>query len=220
MKMKAFITMFNRFANVKDLAQSLTDAGCEVYLIDNNSTYSPLLEWYEQINQSRIIRLDKNYLSRVFWDSGLSRKYSDRFYIVTDPDLDISSVPKDFVDVLMNALSLSENVWKAGLSLEINDLPENQYTQKVIEHEKRFWELYNVYAFYTADVATTLALYDNERLPNIVNFLDAVRMPRPYTAKHLDWYKTRENLTEEDLYYCQTTNWKGWLKHLKDATTE
>jgi hypothetical protein len=162
--------------------------------------------------------MEKNYLSSVLWSSGLIEEYPDQYYIVTDCDLDISQVPKDFIDVLMNAVNTKREddsyVYKAGLSLEINDLPDNEMTRAVIAHEKRFWETpVDENGFYRCDVATTLALY-NQAVFNGV-FLDAIRAPRPYTARHLPWYLTKENMTDEEKYFTETTQWAGWHQYLK-----
>jgi hypothetical protein len=157
MKLKAFIIVFNRLTWTKNLAENLADLGCEVILIDNHSTYMPLIEWYMN-SPFKVHRMEKNYLSNVLWKSNLIDQYHDQYYMVTDCDLDIGQVPVNFIDVLMNALN-DRYVYKAGLSLEINDLPDNEYTMAVIEHEKRFWETpVDKNGFYKSDIATTLAL--------------------------------------------------------------
>ncbi|MDD4970790.1 MAG: hypothetical protein PHT07_15290 [Paludibacter sp.] len=212
MKIKAFIIIFNRLTWPKQLAENLADLGCEVILLDNHSTYMPLIEWYMK-SPFKVHRLEKNYLSSVLWSSGLIRQYPDQYFIVTDCDLDISHIPTDFISVLMNALN-NRYVYKAGLSLEINDLPDNEMTRAVIDHEKRFWEgPVDTNGFYRCDVATTFALYDQTKYSGV--FLDAIRAPRPYTAKHLPWYLTKETLTEEEKYFTETTQWAGWHKYLK-----
>jgi hypothetical protein len=212
MKLKAFIIIFNRLTWPKKLAENLADLGCEVILLDNHSTYMPLIEWYMNC-PFKVHRLEKNYLSSVLWSSGLISQYPDQYYIVTDGDLDISQVPADFIDYLYHALNDSQ-AYKAGLSLEINDLPDNEMTRAVIEHEKRFWETpVDKNGFYKSDIATTLALYDQTKYSGV--FLDAIRSPRPYTAKHLPWYLTKESLTDEERYFTETTQWAGWHQYLK-----
>jgi len=212
MSLKAFIIVFNRLTWPKKLAEHLSALGCEVILIDNHSTYMPLIEWYMYC-PFKVHRMEKNYLSNVLWTANIIDEYPDQYYIVTDCDLDISQVPSDFIGVLMNELN-DRDVYKAGLSLEIDDLPDNEMTRAVIAHEERFWRTPTTKnGFHLSDVATTLALYDRTKFTGM--FLNAIRAPRPYTARHLPWYLTKETLTDEEKYFVETTQWTGWSKYLK-----
>jgi len=203
--MKVFIIMFNRLTWPRQLAEQLSYKGCEVILIDNNSTYPPLLEWYENCPY-KVHRLEKNVRAFGFWQTGILEQYTDRYYMVTDCDLDISAVPDNFVDVLLNKLKKS-SAYKVGLSLEINDLPDNDFTKKVIGWEKMFWNSKDEDGFYRASTATTLAVYDKERIN--LDLYNGIRSPRPYTAKHLCWYMTLENINDEDIFYIRSIN-SGW----------
>lgn len=203
--------MFNLLTWPKKLADNLSDIGCEVILIDNKSTYGPLLEWYK-LCPYKIHFLNENLLSTAFWRSGLNEIYNDEFYIVTDPDIDISEIPKNFIDILLNGLLKYPLINKAGLSLEINDLPNNNMAHKVIQHETKFWQEKNEIGFYKADIGATLAIYEKGRK---ANFLDAIRSPRPYTAKHIPWYLTENDLNEELRYYIDNSKWFGWMNLIK-----
>ncbi len=59
-----------------------------------------------------------------------NRQRQRKHFIVTDPDLDISSVPLDMVDYLIEALESFKCITKAGFSLKIDDLPEDDSTIK------------------------------------------------------------------------------------------
>lgn len=215
MKLKVFIIVFNRLTWTKRLAEYLATLGFEVIIIDNHSDYSPLLEWYET-TPFKVHRMDKNYLSNVFWAGNIIDQYPDQYFAITDCDLDLTSVPIDFEYVLMNALQKSD-YWKVGLSLEICDLPDNEMTKDVISHELLFWTapIDEKTGFYRADIATTFAIYDRLKYNPSLGFLSALRAPRPFTAKHLPWYLTQDTLTEEEKYYIRTTQWTGWSKYFK-----
>ena len=58
---------------MKDMADYLSDAGMDVYIIDNNSTYEPLLEYYKS-TKYKVIRMDQNYGYDVFWSQNIYNK--------------------------------------------------------------------------------------------------------------------------------------------------
>lgn len=220
--MKCFVICYNRLTWLKQLCAQLQLMGLEVILIDNNSTYLPLLQWYENGCPYTVIRMDKNMGHQVLWKSGLIDQYEDRYYMVTDHDLNLAGIPNDMVDVLMLGLLSNEGVIKSGLSLRIDDLPANDYSREAIEWEKKFWETpQDANNFYRSDIDTTLAIYDRERdfgkLPNN-RFFSAVRSPEPYTARHMPWYVDREflNNNPEEVYYLERTN-TYWAEKLKKS---
>lgn len=212
--------MFNRLTWAKNLCEFLSDNGCDVILLDNGSTYPPLLEWYKKCPYKTYFFSTQHY-NRTLWQSGILKEDKDKNYIVTDPDLDLSSVPHDFVDKLLTGLKNNPDVMKSGLSLKIDDLPENEYTKKVIEWEKKWWEKpQDKNGFYLADIDTTLAIYDSERVERMYHsgFFLAVRSPKPYEARHCGWYFTPETITEEEKYYINHVvmpNRGHWTNELK-----
>lgn len=221
--MNAFIIMKNRITWPKAMCEFLADTGCTPILIDNDSDYPPLLEWYKNCPY-KVHRLKENLGHLALWKSGIIDEYQDRFYILTDPDLDISSVPHDYVDVLMKGFE-NKTIVKSGLSLEISDLPNNPYAKEAYAWELKFWDYKRKKnGYYESSIDTTFALYDKERTwgefpggePSNNRFFDAVRSPRPYTAKHLPWYLTPDNMTAEEKYYHERTDkyWSGKYKEI------
>lgn len=213
--MKAFVISYNRLTWTKNLCENLADLGCEVILIDNGSTYEPLLDWYG-ICPFKIHFLPSHFGHKSLWESGLIKIYQDEYYIVTDHDLDISQVPKDFIDVLRSGLELKEVV-KCGLSLKLSDLPDNIYTKKVVDWETKFWEMPKTENFFYSDIDTTLAVYSKARLEEIPNFFCALRADKPYEARHLPWYNAPENLTEEEMFYMKNIRRCAyWTEQFRD----
>jgi hypothetical protein len=199
--MKAFVIMFNRLTWPKALCERLSDEGCEVILIDNGSVYPPLLEWYKKCSY-KVHVLPDHYGHKSLWQSNIISQYKDQYYIVTDHDLDLSLVPEGFVDFLMKGLE--NDVVKSGLSLKIDDLPDNPYANKVYEYEKRFWhEMRDKNGFYFSEIDTTLAVYDRDRVKAFETdrFFRAVRAPKPYEARHLPWYNEPGKISEEEQFY-------------------
>jgi len=205
MKIKAFIIMYNRLTIPKKLAENLADTGCEPILLDNSSTYPPLLEWYKSC-PFKVHTFNKKYGERVFWDSKLFDEYDDEYYIVTDHDLDISSVPSDYAEKLINGLNNKE-ITKCGLSLDIYDLPNTEYSEAIIGCETKYWNEKDYLGNYIAGVDTTFAMYDRKRQTDGWDsgdkFYYGTRLPAPYTAKHMPWYLKEDSLEhdEEERYY-------------------
>ena len=61
------INNYNRLTMLKKLIDSLTSRGyTNIVILDNQSTYPPLLEWYAEC-QFEVIRLPKNYGFKALW---------------------------------------------------------------------------------------------------------------------------------------------------------
>lgn len=208
--------MFNRITWPKNMAQFLSDTGCEVILIDNNSTYPPLLEWYKTCPY-KVHRLTSNCGHRAFWNAGISDLYPDQYYVVTDHDLYLSDIPSDYINILMNEFELHDNITKCGFSLSIEDLPNNPFANRAKEFESQYWRnKIGDNGFYNSPLDTTFSLYDRKKSGG--HFWSAIRSPYPYTSKHLPWYLTKELILndEEQLYYLKTTNDSSyWSKFIK-----
>ena len=217
-KIKCFIIMYNRLTYPRNMAEFLSDHNVEVILIDNKSTYQPLLDWYGNCPY-KVYQLSENLGHKCLYKSGILDEYSDQHYFLTDHDLDLSGVPKDFTEVLFKGLENGHAI-KSGLSLMIDDLPNNSYANIARDWERKYWERpQDAGGFYLSEVDTTFALYDRNReysgFPNTDDFFRAVRSPHPYTARHIPWYNTPENITEEEIYYIKSTG-TYWLGHFKD----
>jgi hypothetical protein len=207
--------MHNRLSNPKKMAEFLSDHDINVIFIDNNSTYQPLLNWYEDCPY-KVYRLKENLGHKCLYRSGILNDYKDQHYILTDPDLDIYDVPDDFLNFLMKGFK-NVNIIKSGFSLKIDDLPKNDYTKMIYDWEIKFWQRpQDEYGFYFSELDTTFAIYDRNRewdgfmsdTPENMtsnNFFQAVRSPEPYSCRHLPWYITPDTLSEEEVYYMKTT---------------
>lgn len=197
--------MYNRLTIPKKLAESLADTGCEPILIDNGSSYPPLLEWYKNC-PFKVHDLKQRYGERVFWDSKLFEQYNDEYYIVTDHDLDITNVPNDYVEKLIQGLQ-NPNITKCGLSLELDDLPNTEYGNDAKKFELKYWQEKDYLGNYVAGVDTTFAMYDRKRQgigwDYGDKFYQATRLPKPYSAKHMPWYLNEKSLEldDEEKYY-------------------
>jgi hypothetical protein len=209
-QMKCYINNYNRLTWTKAIAVEILRLGGEPIIIDNSSTYPPLLEWYKDCPY-RVERLPKNMGSRAPWLSGVLDRELQKGerYVVTDPDLDLSKVPSDALDML--ARGFRYGVFKSGLSLEINDVPAKlrgvmQVNGRTLEQiERAYWKDRLDSQFWRAPVDTTFAMYRYAGKVTTFgrDFVRGVRSDRPYTAKHLPWYRTAAEFDAEDLYYAE-----------------
>lgn len=209
--MKAFVICYNRLTLVQNIAKILQDAGLDVHIIDNHSSYPPLLEWYKTCPY-KVLMMDDNYGHTVFWSQSLHKLVENERYILTDPDLDISDVPSDFVDILNKGLDKYPNFYKCGLSLKIDDLPETYMGNDVRGWESQFWQHKLDDQYYRADVDTTLAMY---REGVVCYTINAIRTAPPYSARHIPWYYTSfEELPEDEkFYYSSSKTYTMWAKY-------
>lgn len=205
------ITSFNQVEYLEKLINFLLARGfSNVVIIDNNSTYKPLLDYFDAIeNKVKIHRLKKNYGHLVFWKRyDLFVKYGNGYYVVTDPDIvPLDGCPEDFMVKFQSVLSQNKNRMKVGFGLQIDDIPlSNPNREKVISWETKFWKTKVSEGVFNADIDTTFALYKPFYHRKNKKFKTALRTDYPYVAIHGGWYIDMNNLSEEQIYYFKTAN--------------
>lgn len=198
----AFIICRDRYTCTVDLVNWFESCGIQdIYLIDNDSTYEPLLEYYEKTPHT-VIKTEHNGGHLIPWVGGYVSKYAEnKYYVVSDPDvMPIEECPLDMFDYFMSLLEKYPQIAKIGPGLKIDDLPDHySLKQAVIDHESNFWRVESPEPeVYFAPIDTTLSLHK----PGIGHqFHDCIRTGFPYLARHLPWYVDSNNLTEEERHY-------------------
>ena len=200
MSIPIIIVSYNRKTCLEQLLTRL-DFYDNVIILDNNSTYEPLLDYYASIDRE-VVRLKENIGHLSPWYTDVIPK--DSYYVVTDSDVvPDTHCPDDFVDFLLDCCRSDSNLLKVGLSLKIDDLPDHYaLKQKVIDHESQFWErksrVVEGVQLYDSPIDTTFAVYAPNSNHGLVPTL---RTGEPYVAKHLPWYDDSSRLSDEELYY-------------------
>jgi len=87
----------------------------EIVIVDNESTYPPLLEWYAT-NPCRIER-HGNVGIAAPWLKQVVANLKAPFYVVTDPDMGLEDTPDDTLLYLKDRM-MSLNIDKIGLGLD------------------------------------------------------------------------------------------------------
>lgn len=202
-KIPIIINNFNRLTFLKVLINRLEKSGYKnIYIIDNASTYKPLLDFYDKTNYT-VFKLNENIGFLSFWKTEIYKKFSNQYFVYTDSDvIPDDNCPDDFLLYFYNLLKKYPNASKVGFALKIDDLPDYFNNKlKVLEWENQFWKKTIEENLYLAPIDTTFALYR----PNIKGgayFHDfMIRTGGLYQAKHLPWYNDDNNLSEEEIYY-------------------
>ncbi len=210
--MKCFIINYNRLTLLKNTVEWADAHGLDVIIVDNHSDYEPLLQYLYEC-PFVVMRLEKNYGHKVVWNTDILDQlsvYNER-YIVTDPDLDLSGVPDDFLSVLNNGLDRHKGYAKCGFSLLLDDLPPTSEGNFIRKNEAAYWLSPVDEMYYAAGIDTTFALY---REGNIKHTYSAIRTNKPYTARHLPWYYDDFSiLPQDEQNYYRTANTS--CSHLK-----
>lgn len=203
-KIPIIINNRNRLSALKELIGALERRGYfNIYIIDNNSSYPPLLDFYADCPY-KVFRLKQNGGHKSFWVSGIYKQFYRDYYVYTDSDVvPVEECPDDFLELFFKTLKKDKTLVKIGLSLKIDDLPDHfKNKQAVLNWEKQFYENPVSDLFFKANVDTTFALYrpGAKHAANI--YLKMYRAAFPYQARHLPWYIDSENIPEEEQYYA------------------
>jgi hypothetical protein len=202
---------------LRDLLAWLRRAGMtNLCVIDNASTYPPLLDFYASPAMSgiQLLRAGANLGHEALWRLDLHllpAVQSFGRFIYTDSDIvPDPSCPLDLVrkmhEVADRARFQPAGGAKVGPALRIDDLPAC-YAERdhMRECESDYWlRRYPEGDCWNAAIDTTFALYqagwtrwplaDQGGVPH-------VRLDFPYVARHVPWYSDSANLSEEERYY-------------------
>lgn len=200
----------NRLTYMKMLISSLETRGYNnIYIIDNDSTYPPLLDYYSKECTYPIFYLNKNVGYNALWDSGLIRKFRKSYFVYTDSDVVLSDeCPADILEKAYSILERYPKIHKVGPALEVKDIPKENW-EHVWKVESDFWREImqgDKFLLYKARIDTTFALYRPYVTKHLGTYRPQIRMGHPYVARHMPWYEMRDDLPEDSLYYLQMTN--------------
>jgi len=202
------IINFNQLFYLKQLVDFLLHRKFKrIIIIDNCSTYPPLLAYYKEIkDKTTIHKMNHNYGHKAFWvNLRLFYKYAKGYYVVTDADILLNEkTPLNFIEVFKKLLDDNKHVTKVGTALRIDDIPDSYpRKQEAIEWEKKLcWAKEINKDLYDAPIDTTFALYRPGYISG--DFFRAIRVAGDFMARHGGWYVDGNHMTEEQLYYSKT----------------
>ncbi len=178
-----------------------------IYVLDNASTYQPLLIYYQETLKNlgvNVLYLRKNMGHLALWKSGILEKLNVQTpFVYTDSDVvPIHECPQDCIKYFLRILRENLFIQKVGFGIKYDDITFYNKTE-TMKIEKRYWEYPIKEGQYFASVDTTFALYRNTRY---YTFRESIRTGYPYMINHLPYYYDYENLPEDEKYYMDHAN--------------
>ena len=201
-----FVNNRDRLTSTRALAEWLLRAGTKkVIILDNASTYEPLLDWYRKLPEGVEVIIQGNLGPWGFW--GCNRQETQGTpYIVTDSDCVPSSLcPPDLISRLLYLLRDNPGCGKVGPGLRLDNIPDlsrdfiTNGDGKGWDGEGVFWKRRHSLSAFYAPIDTTFALY-SARSPWVPPDWNNMRMDAPYLVEHMPWY-TSKPFSEEEQYY-------------------
>lgn len=195
----------NRLTTLVALVEWLERAGMErIFILDNASTYPPLLEYYRSTKYP-IAYLRENVGYLALWETGVWHEFADTYYVYSDSDVvPDQDCPVDLVGRLFEILLHHPEIEKAGPGLRIDNIPDaNRLKHKIQAEEARFWARSVAPGIFDAQIDTTFALY--RPFARGGHWAKAYRTGPPYVAQHWPWYTDSNSIDAEEQYYRQHT---------------
>lgn len=196
-----YITNMNRLTSLKKMVEDLfrLNGNARINIIDNASTYPPLLDWYNDVKNDIIIhRHSQNKGCWSFFYSGYWNACKDDFYIYSDADLELNpNMPSNWQEILMEYHKKYNR--KASLVLRLDDIPESDLKNKIRIHQQVCWgktEEENVWHGVTDMTFSFDAKKAGYRY-------ESVRIGGDFACRHIPWYLDFDNLPDEERYYLE-----------------
>ena len=200
-----FVLNFNNLERgFRMLVEWLQSAGMErITVIDNHSTWTPLLDYYETLTDVQMIMLPENDGHEVFWKREFHMHQTERF-IVTDPDVvPDAGCPKDLV-LKMHMIADRYSPAKVGPGIRIDDLPDHyELKDLMLRSECKYWDqsIRSNSGDFFAAIDTTFALYE----PGAGKWDGKhIRLDFPYVVQHVPWYADLSKPDAEREFYKAT----------------
>jgi len=215
-KIPIVVIVYNQLYFIKNFINQLKKYDNPIIILDNNSSYGPLLEYYKELKNQLGTRIDIHILEENY-GIGATEVIKDILpdvYILSDPDLELNPrMPYNFSEILYN-LSNKYQASKLCLALDISEkdkfvgCKKYEKTSTIYNWEKQFWErpiADSQYELYDSpiDGATTFFLKNRN-----IDEKRQIRIAGDFTAKHLPWYKNylKTHVSEEELHFWKDDN--------------
>lgn len=204
-----FIIAYNQYTYVRDMVNQIVRlGGRNINVIDNASTFVPLLDYYDNEYKYNLIRMEKNYGHLVFEEKEVEAQMGS-VYFITDPDLLFNrNLPYNYTQVLYD-ISVEKEARKVGFAINIQGEQMRDEFKGGTEWERQFWnnpeksDLYPALEMYNAPIDTTFTLVNR----NFDGRWRWIRVAGDFTCEHRPWLKGfGEELAEGEYEAVRTNN--------------
>jgi hypothetical protein len=205
-----------------DQVKVLKDKGYHnITIIDNQSTYEPLLKWYSESGLDVFYNDITENSCHAFRDLVLMGhpkfiEIVSDWFVFNDSDIiPLDNVPDNFINDLVE-YAKKYNRTKVGMSIKIDDIdlsyPLNAW---VHSYESTYWTnaiIDGNVELYPHPIDTTFAVHAPGTVPTWSD--NTLRVGVPYIVKHAPFYYDPNNLPEDEKYYLanmnkQSSNWSS-----------
>jgi hypothetical protein len=217
----AVIVAYNQLTFVKNMVQQLEPFVEKIIVVDNKSTYQPLLDYYANDFKHTLVKREVNFGSaRFVHDCPVIKELVGDVFFLSDPDILFNpKLPKTFVEDFLE-ISHHFQSYRVGFALNIFDddirtdiLLASKYSIK--EWESQFWKrrrrvVYKDYELYFAKIDTTFCLINRAYRHKGVS----IRVAGDCTAIHMPWHRRfMNNISKDefDAYVIGNTS-TDWFK--------
>lgn len=212
----------DRLIPLQQQVESLKSKGYHnITIIDNQSTYPPLLEWYKESKLDVFYNNVTENSCHAFRDLVHLRhpkflEITSQWYVFNDSDIiPLDTVPDNFINDLID-YAKRHNKTKVGMSIKIDDIDLNYPLNAwVHSYESSYWTngiIDGDVELYPHPIDTTFAVHAPHTIPTWSN--DTLRVGVPYIVKHAPFYYDPNNLPADEKYYLehmnkQSSNWSS-----------
>jgi hypothetical protein len=216
-QIQAVIISYNLLTYVKKMVRQLEKYTDNIIVIDNKSTYQPLLDYFRNEYKYQLIQMDRNYGHEVYL-LPMIQKQLNEIYILTDPDLLFNEkLPDNFIQTLIN-VSHYFQAKRVGFALDISrsDIREDikHRDQNIVDWEKKHWNQRIDYPhnrsleLYVAPIDTTFCLINKK------NHGPHIRIAGCFTCIHRPWHHDwlKDLLPDEYQHYSENNVSTTWAK--------
>jgi hypothetical protein len=214
------IVNYNQLTYVRNLAnwwRWYSDG--DLYVLDNASTYQPLLDYYFQDKELHVQRCLENKAPenlRAFLDSFVHERYP--YYVISDADVSPHpATPPNFLEVLKHAIT-DMGFHHAGFGLISSDLPAwsidrvNTLRNEASMHTEPVTVTYEgqQYQGFKAPIDTTFAMFtiENGGWYAPMKIEDWTSSLRIFDAFHLPWYLDGDRINVEMDNYFRSAKYR------------
>lgn len=205
------IINYNSLTFLKSFISQIYYLTDHIIILDNCSTYPPLLEYYDSLENENdnikitIHRFSENFGHKVY---DMKSELLPDIYFLSDPDLKLPNISRRQLQYFL-ILSETFGAHKVGCALDLDDshlFIQGSYGELFMDCERRYYErrISNDMGLelFEAPIDTTFCLVNR----NIYNDFH-IRIGGDYKAKHLPWYRDylKDNIPMSELQY--------WAKH-------